>query len=169
MHHNLVQIQLTYLSHLDRFPSTCTIFFFYLHYYAFPFNCLSPFPPCPPHPTPHDPVSISFLIFSILLLPLLVYFSLLSRHTLQLVSPLVALSPSYLYISASFFPQLNSLCPPVTNLLCLLQSLPPHSQAPQVARLPFCSASHTLSSVPLPGPRCSAVHGSTFYPLAESL
>ena len=35
--------------------------------------------------------------------------------------------------------------------------------------LPFCSASHTLSSVPLSGPRSSEGHDSTFYPLAESL
>ena len=121
MHHNFVQIQFTHLSHLDPVSPLPALyiyiyFFFYLHYYAFPFNCLSPFPPRP------HPVYISFLIFSILLAPLPVYFSLLSCHILQLVSSLVALSPPYPYISASFFPQLNSLCRLVTNLLCLLQS-----------------------------------------------
>ena len=66
--------------------------------------------------SPLPPVSVSFLIFSILLVPLLVYFSLLSCHALQLVSPLVALSPhifTFLLLSSpSSTPSLPSGCKP---------------------------------------------------------
>lgn len=66
---------------------------------------------------PPPSVSVSFLIFSILLVPLLVYFSLLSCQALQLVSPLVALSPhifTFLLLSSlSSTPSLPSGCKPL--------------------------------------------------------
>ena len=59
-----------------------------------------------------------------------------------ILSTLLVLLLAYAYISASFFPQLYSLSArPVTPLLSLLLSLPPHSRAPQVAVLASCSLS----------------------------